>query len=58
MKLRSALARDVKVLALELDEREAILVLLDDPPVGLEELRAVLLSEWEWRQREGLAADP
>jgi hypothetical protein len=28
---------------------------LDDPPSGLEELRAVLLQEHVWRQRDGLA---
>ena len=52
MKLRSALGRDIKVLALETEERETILVALEDPPAGLEELRAVLtfarspLSRW------------
>ena len=35
-------------------ERELILRVLDDPPVGLEELRGVLLREHVWRQREGL----
>jgi hypothetical protein len=53
-RLRSALAHDVKVLALESDERETILAALDDPPAGLEELRAVLLQEHVWRQAEGL----
>jgi len=55
-KLRSALARDVRVLALEIPERETILAALDDPPDGLAELRGVLLSERDWRQREGLTA--
>ena len=27
---------------------------LEDPPEGLAELRAVLLNEHQWRQREGL----
>jgi hypothetical protein len=53
-KLRSALGRDIKVLALETDERETILVALVDPPAGLEELRAVLLQEHVWRQAQGL----
>ena len=53
-KLRNALARDVAVLALETDERKAILCALDDPPGGLIELRAVLLQEHAWRQRSGL----
>jgi hypothetical protein len=56
-KLRGALARDVRVLALELDERDTILLALEDPPEGLEELRGVLFAEWEWRRREGLTAD-
>jgi hypothetical protein len=54
MKLRSALARDVRVLALETDERETILVALADAPIGLEELRATLLQDHTWWQREGL----
>ena len=44
-KLRSALARDVRLLALETVERVAILAALDDPPAGLEDLRATLLQE-------------
>ena len=54
-KLRSALARDVKVLALETEERETILRALDDCPAGLTELRATLLQEHVARKREGLA---
>lgn len=46
--------REVKVMALDVPERESILAALDDPPAGLEELRAVLLQERVWRQREGL----
>lgn len=53
-RLRAALANDVKLLALEVEERETILVALEDPPAGLEELRAVLLQEQVWRQAEGL----
>ena len=52
-RLRSALAHDVKVLALEIDERELILRALEDPPAGLEELRAVLLQEHVGRVRNG-----
>jgi hypothetical protein len=44
----------VKVLALTIADRETILAALDDPPAGLEELRAVLLRELEWRRAEGL----
>jgi hypothetical protein len=54
-KLRGAHGREIKVLALETDERETILTTLVDPPAGLEELRAVLLQEHVWRIREGLA---
>ena len=39
---------------LTIDERAVILASLEDPPEGLIELRAVLLNEHEWRQREGL----
>jgi hypothetical protein len=42
------------VLALTIDDREAILRALDDPPDSLAELRGVLLREHEWRVREGL----
>jgi hypothetical protein len=44
----------VSLLALTIDERAIILDSLDDPPEGLAELRAVLLNEHRWRQREGL----
>jgi len=53
-RLEDALGREVKVLALDVPERKAILAVLDDPPAGLEELRGVLLQEAEWRAREGL----
>ena len=51
--LEQALANDVKLLALTIDERALILGALEDPPEGLAELRAVLLSEQQWRQRGG-----
>ena len=54
MKLRNALARDDRDLALNREERETILVSLDDPPAGLEDLRAVLLNQYVWRRAEGL----
>jgi hypothetical protein len=41
-------------LALTIDERAIILGALEDPTDGLAELRAVLLNEHQWRQREGL----
>jgi hypothetical protein len=52
--LEDAYDLEVKVLALTIPEREAIIRTLDDPPEALVELRAVLLPEHEWRVREGL----
>lgn len=54
-KLQGAVVRDIKLLALEVDERETIIRVLDDSPKGLTELRATLLLEHAWRAREGLA---
>jgi hypothetical protein len=42
------------VIALTIPERETILAALEDPPPGLEELRAVLLRELAWLREEGL----
>ena len=53
-RLRRALDNDTRILGLEIDEREAILAALEDPPAGLEELRATLLHEHVGRQRDGL----
>ena len=53
-KLEHALAHDRRIVALSLDDREAILAALDDPPDELTEFRGVLLSEHVWRMREGL----
>jgi len=39
--------REVRILALEIAERETVLAALDDPPAGVEELRGVLLRELE-----------
>ena len=36
-------------------DRVAILAVLDDPPKGLAELRAALLSERVWRRSEGIS---
>ena len=41
-------------ITLDITDREAILRALDDPPAGLEELRAVLLQEHVGRGRDGL----
>ncbi len=53
-RLERALEDDVKLIALTIDERAVILAALEDPPQPLAELRAVLLGEHQWRQREGL----
>lgn len=42
-KLEDAYRREVKVMALDVPERETILRALEDPPAGLEDLRAVPL---------------
>ena len=52
--LRDAHRRRLIAFALEPEEKEAILSVLDDPPPRLEELRAVLLREVEPRRAKGL----
>lgn len=54
MRLRGALARDVKILGLTVEERGTVVRALDDPPAGLEPLRATLLQEHVQRVRDGL----
>ena len=54
--LVAALEEQRNVVALTIDDREAILRALDDPPHGLAELRSVLLEEQVWRVREGLVS--
>jgi hypothetical protein len=44
-RLEDAYGRMTKILGLSIAERETIIRALDDPPPGLEELRAVLLRE-------------
>jgi hypothetical protein len=53
-RLEDCYRREVKVMALEIVERESIIRALDDPPPGLEELRVVLLAEHVGRKRDGL----
>ena len=53
-RLEQAVDDGVKLLALTIDERAIILAALEDPPDGLAELRAVLMNEHQWREREGL----
>ena len=53
--LEKALGLGTAVLALTIEDRERILWALDDVRTdALAELRATLLQEHEWRQREGL----
>ncbi len=53
-RLERALADEVKLLALSIEERIRIIFVLDDPPDELAKLRGVLINEVEWRRREGL----
>ena len=53
-KLDAALARGRPEVALSINDRNAILDVLDDPPTGLERLREVLLAEYVWRVQIGL----
>jgi hypothetical protein len=53
-RLDRAVADEVKLLALTLDERALLLAALEDPPQQLAELRAVLLADHQWRRTEGL----
>ena len=58
-KLDHALTMETRVLALTVVDRESMLRALDEPPTdALAELRGVLLSEHEWRVREGLVEPP
>jgi hypothetical protein len=49
-----ALDAEQDLTALSVADREAILRVLDDPPMGLAELGGVLLDEREGRARDGL----
>jgi len=46
--------RQAKLLGLTIEDREVILNVLVDCPDPLAELRAVLLQEHEWRERQGI----
>jgi len=59
LKLERALAKAEPEVALTINDRNAILdVLEDDRPAGLETLCAVLLSEYAWRAQNGLESRP
>lgn len=49
-----AVDRGLPTVGIYANEYALILNVLDEPPVGLEELRGGLLREVEWRRREGL----
>ena len=51
-RLDTALFYRAAVLGLTVDERKAILAALENPPAGLEDLRATLLQDIAWRQCE------
>jgi hypothetical protein len=53
-KLTQALAHDVDVLTLTVDERETLLDALADAPEGFETLRDVLENELTWLRAEGI----
>ena len=55
-RLETAYSRMTRVLPLTIPEREAVLdAIAEDPPAGLEELRAVLLREHTARARGEMA---
>ena len=56
VRLETAYDLETKVLALSITARDDILQVLVDCPEGLCELRAVLLKQQAWRDREGLSA--
>ena len=57
-RLDTALLYRAQVLGLTVDERAAILKALENPPPGLEELRATLLQDPRWRLSESLGRGP
>ena len=53
VKLVAAQREGLKHVSLSVDDRDAILSVLDDSPAGLEGLRGALLLDHERRRREG-----
>ena len=53
-RLERAYDREARIVSLDIPDREAILRVLEDCPEELTELRATLIQEHVWRQREGL----
>lgn len=56
--LMNALTEGDEFVALTLDDREAILAVLDHPPAGLVELRTRLFAELNWRRGIARASRP
>ena len=54
-RLEHAYDREARIVALDVPDREAILRVLEECPEALLVLRATLLQERVWLQREGLA---
>ena len=54
-RLERAYDREARIVALDVPDREAILRVLEECPDELLELRATLLQERVWLQREGPA---
>jgi uncharacterized protein (DUF1778 family) len=54
--LLDAITQGHEFVALTVDDREAILAVLDHPPEGLVDLRTALFAELNWRR--GLARGP
>ena len=55
-RLERAYDREARIVALDITDREAILRVLEECPEELLELRATLLQERIWLQREALLA--
>jgi len=53
-RLETAYSNGIRILALEIKDRETILVALEEPPEELAELRGVLLRELAWLREEGI----
>lgn len=54
-KLLGAQAEGRAFVSLTIADRDGILAVIEDSPVGLEERRGVLLAEFVWRPRRALS---
>ena len=55
VRLETGYDLEIKTLALSVAQRDDLLTVLVDCPEGLCELRAVLLQQQAWRDREGIS---